>query len=489
MPQDSFELRRGPLFLICTMLLAAMAAGMGWGIRGQYGHETGAMIAGVLTSLTLVMLFVPRASSLNAARAAAMMTVAIGIGGSMTYGQTVGLTHDSELIGNWEALRWGLLGLFVKGAIWIGFAGTFLGMGLGGKRYHPLEMALLLPVLLGLMFFGVWLINSPFDPSSKTLPWIYFSDDWYFEPGRVLKPRPETWGGLLLALLSLIAYVRLVRRDRLAGRMALVGMIGGGFGFAGGQCVQAFPRWNPEIFTAGALSAYHDYFRHFNWWNMMETTFGFVFGATLALGLWSNRRLIAIEDTADEVTISPPWEVWLCVTHVILLLSAEFLRLSGYGAYLGLYTEFGLLMSTLPLVGILGGRFWPYLMLLPIVAAPIVGKTLRNLTYESEEVSVGDGWFLIVQIPLAIMLCGAVWLICSGSKGQRAKSFAAIGLLLTTVLYFGLNTAFFRYAWPWEEWTGRTPNQIIFSVCAFSLILAAAVCGLSKFVDKGVADV
>jgi hypothetical protein len=28
------------------MLLAAMAGGLAWGIRGQYGHETGAMMAG-----------------------------------------------------------------------------------------------------------------------------------------------------------------------------------------------------------------------------------------------------------------------------------------------------------------------------------------------------------------------------------------------------------------------------------------------------------
>ena len=33
----------------------------------------------------------------------------------MTYGQTVGLTHDAELVGNWQALGWGLLGLFIKG--------------------------------------------------------------------------------------------------------------------------------------------------------------------------------------------------------------------------------------------------------------------------------------------------------------------------------------------------------------------------------------
>ena len=34
-------------------MFSALAGGMGWGIRGQYGHETGAMIAGVLVSLTV----------------------------------------------------------------------------------------------------------------------------------------------------------------------------------------------------------------------------------------------------------------------------------------------------------------------------------------------------------------------------------------------------------------------------------------------------
>jgi len=28
-----------------------MAGGLGWGIRGQYGHEAGAMIAGLLVRL------------------------------------------------------------------------------------------------------------------------------------------------------------------------------------------------------------------------------------------------------------------------------------------------------------------------------------------------------------------------------------------------------------------------------------------------------
>ena len=50
------------------MLLVAMAGGLGWGIRGQYGHETGAMIAGVLVGFTLILLFYRHVRSLVAAQ-------------------------------------------------------------------------------------------------------------------------------------------------------------------------------------------------------------------------------------------------------------------------------------------------------------------------------------------------------------------------------------------------------------------------------------
>ena len=118
------------------MLFTALAGGMGWGIRGQYGHETGAMLAGLLVALVLVYLFGYHLSSLSAARAVALATVAIGFGGSMTYGQTLGLTQDAPLIGNMAALRWGLLGTFIKGSIWIGYFGLFLGLGLGLSLIH-----------------------------------------------------------------------------------------------------------------------------------------------------------------------------------------------------------------------------------------------------------------------------------------------------------------------------------------------------------------
>jgi len=155
--------------LCLAVVLIALAGGMGWGIRGQYGHETGAMIAGVLVGFTTVLLFIPEASSLHAARAVALTAIGISFGGLETYAQTVGLTHDAPLIGLWPALRWGLLGLFIKGGIWIGFAGAFLGMGLSGKRYRPWEMVLVMAALLLLMYLGVRTLNEPFDPANKVL--------------------------------------------------------------------------------------------------------------------------------------------------------------------------------------------------------------------------------------------------------------------------------------------------------------------------------
>lgn len=394
----------------------------------------------------------------------------------MTYGQTVGLTHDPDLVGNWEALRWGLLGLFIKGGLWIGFAGTFLGMGLGGKQYRSLEMLLLMLTLVGLVFFGIWLVNSPYDPANRILPKFYFSGSWHFQPDKVdLKPRREVWGGLLVALLGLICYARIIRGDVLALRMGLFGILSGGLGFAGGQCIQAFHAWNAELFSTGALSDYK-VFSYFNWWNMMETSFGLIFGTGLAVGLWINRSRICVQSSEDAVSISATTEMCLITTHLTLLTIAEFIRLPGAGRVVSYYADFGLIMTVIPMVGIIGGRFWPYVLLLTVVAVPICGKEIRALCYGDEpQLSWQVGWLLFGMIPIGVTLVAATWLIAGSLRKMTARRFAAVALSINTLLYFGLNTYFFNFAWPWDEWTGRTPNQIIFMFCAFCLLAAAQV--------------
>ena len=63
------------LLLIAVPVMGVAAGGMGWGIRGQYGHEWCAMVPGVLVGFTLVFLFCRRPTSLRAARAIALTAI------------------------------------------------------------------------------------------------------------------------------------------------------------------------------------------------------------------------------------------------------------------------------------------------------------------------------------------------------------------------------------------------------------------------------
>ena len=443
------------------IVLTAMAGGMAWGIRGQYGHETGAMMSGLLMGFVLMLLFCRRANSLAVARAIALCTVAIGFGGSETYAQSVGLTHDAHFHGNFPALLWGMTGLAVKGAVWVGFGGAFLGLALGGVRYRSLEMLAVMLGIIGLHFLGVKLLNQPFDPDKRILPTVYFSHDWKWanDPDVELKPRPEIWGGLVFALTGLIVYAGVVRRDAMCVLMGFWGILGGAVGFPSSQIVQAWNAWNPEFFK-------EMFDTPINWWNFMETEFGCVMGAFLGLGLWIHRRRIAMPTSEPAATLPAVAEAPLLLLHIALLVGAEFLTPA-----LSFYIQWGYILGTIPIVANTGGRWWPYLQVFLVTAIPIAGKTLRQLGYREEAIGIGAGWLLYVLLPLALTIPLVV--IFARRRAQPAKPFLVCGLTFCTWLYFTLNYAFFRFPWPWEKWTGRTPNAIVFAVFTVCLTLLA----------------
>lgn len=449
------------------MLTTAMAGGMGWGIRGQYGHETGAMIAGVLVSLNLVFLFCPGNTSIHVIRAAALGTIAMGFGGSMTYGQTVGLTHDASLVGNWASLRWGMLGLAIKGGVWIGFSGFFLGLGLGGKRYRHFEMFLLVIGMLTALVVGWWLFNSPHDPGNKRLPLLYFSDHWFWEPGVELKHRPEIWGGLWCALIMGVLYAALVKKDSLARNLAFWGILGGALGFPLGQALQATNAWNPDFFSESFVGSFT---RYFNWWNIMETTFGTVMGAFLGLGLWLNRHQIDV----SSQPVSSPLPSWLIggllSLHLFLLVLVDFSKFSWID---GIY-DLGLMMGLIPLVACVQGRWWPYLQLLPITLLPIAGKTLRMLVYSvGNPIDLSVGWLAYFILPMLFATTLAVGFALKAEPNREHPAFIRSALIFCTWIYFGLNFAFFGFPLPWMDWTGRTPSAILFFISAMGLTLTA----------------
>ena len=479
------ESTASPLVLLFTApLMGAAAGGMGWGIRGQYGHEWGVMVPGVLVAFTLVFLFGRRSTSLHAARAVALTALAFSFGGTMTYGQTVGLTHDTPLVGNHHAYRWGMIGLFIKGGLWIGFGGAFLGIGLGGKKYRWKEILGLYAALIVFSFIGIQLLNRPYVPQvdspDRALPWIYFSDHWKWEPDKLdMKPRRECWGGLLAALAALVTYVWYIKKDKLARNMAFVGVLAGGLGFTLGQGLQAKHSWTPGWLTGFDLSLHESLpgifpekffsLMGWNWWNMMETTFGAVLGFGLGLGLWFNRKLVARgdRDSSVEIPLKAEW--------ILIVVYAFLVYLWGVKRYKGIdpVANFPLTMGLLPVVCVLGGRYWPYMLSLPLITLPIAGITLKI----ADKVHLYTAFFIFFILPLGLMTLAALYFEKRGRRGLSGRIFARHGLILSALVYYSLNFAFFGFPWATLPMVGRHTNNWIFLRCTELLIFGALILG------------
>ena len=389
----------------------------------------------------------------------------------------------------------GMLGLGIKGAIWIGFAGLFLGMALGGQRYSGRDLFGLMLGMFVLYGAGWWMLNQPFDPANRILPRVYFSASWRWqhEAGDALRPRPEVWGGLLFALIGAWAWAAWARGDRLARNLTLWGIVGG-LGFPIGQCLQSWHAWNRDFFTTGIWATFDPVM---NWWNWMETTFGAVMGASLGLGVWLNRGSVGLTGRGFHDTTGrgshdltgrgsrgfigaalPPSAEWaLVAVHVALLIVAEFTSMAWANA---LYDP-GLVIAFIPLIAVAAGRWWPFLVALPITLVPIAGKTVRTLVYDARAIGPSGGWLLYAVLPVLLTTAVALWFARSGSRRLPALEFARTALLINTWLYFGLNFAFARFPWPWQTWTSRTPNAIIFFVCAIGLTAASLTASRGRF--------
>lgn len=252
--------------------LPGLAGWLGWGIRGQFGHETGAMVPGGMIGFALSLTANDPELWRRAGLLGGVGAMAMSFGGTETYGQTLGLSMHADT--RERTYWWGLLGCAIKGGAWYGLAGAYLGMAAGEEDYSPLELLALAGLNTGLWHLGVELLNRPHDPPER-LPAIYFSDRYHLDDPNS-KPRVEIWGGQWFALLGLLAYV-MGKGDRTALIMGTSGILGGAAGFAGGQAIQAWGHFHQKPTRMG-------------WWKVMETTFGLIGGTALGLGLRLARR-------------------------------------------------------------------------------------------------------------------------------------------------------------------------------------------------------
>lgn len=432
-PPPSAKRCCGALF---PLVLGALAMGLGWGIRGQFGHQPGAMVPGALIGLVLALL--RGASALETLRLAAIGAVATSVGGSMTYAQTIGLVQEQSPAPHYW---WGLLGLVVKGAVWIGIPGAFLGMAGGGTRYRAREILAVVGGMVFLALIGEQLLNRPHDPAAGKLPALYFSR-WY-DP----KPRMENWGGMWLALLGLMAYARIARGDRAALHMALWGMLAGGVGFAGAEMVNA---WGVHAKPFGeSVQAWLD------WWKVMEVGFGMAAGAGLAWG-WTRLPLPSAAPDVEPAQSKIPARV---ETAAVVFWVA--FHLCATQEWLGAkpFWDWPFVHTALLLPAAFTGRITPLLVTGGLLAYASGFNVAEYLCLEKKAVAVA------AALPLLALLTAVVGRAAAAvAEGAHA---AARLLVLTAWVHTALS--FLKMLWPPMEGQAQIPTQIVFALMALAI--------------------
>jgi hypothetical protein len=115
---------RNPLWAPLALLLGGISLSIGWGIRGNYGHEAGAMLPGALAAIAVCLLSNREDWRERVAYFALFGALGWGLGGSMSYMQVIAYAHS----GHAPSQYYGFFALFVMGFLWaaLGGAGTAL---------------------------------------------------------------------------------------------------------------------------------------------------------------------------------------------------------------------------------------------------------------------------------------------------------------------------------------------------------------------------
>jgi hypothetical protein len=231
-----------------TLLFVALVLGLGWAIRGHFGHEHGAAWAGAMAGMAILVASKRQDWILRLPTLSALAGIGWGIGGMMSYGIVVGYGRGV----NFANVYYGLAMLGVIGGLYGYMGGGLFGLGLESTDEKKPNWAGLLTEMTVGGILAWYVLIAQFE--------------WKMTP-----PRSELWAGCFGAAIALAWFLKrngYNRSLRVAGYSAL----GGGFGFAFGNFLQ----------TMGTISGLA-----FNWWNVMEFTLGFCGGLGMAYGVFT----------------------------------------------------------------------------------------------------------------------------------------------------------------------------------------------------------
>lgn len=341
--QDSAGTSRRHLWRVYA--LTGISLSIGWGIRGNFGHEWGAAMPGALAAMAVVLMS-GRADWLQRIPLFALFgALGWSFGGSMSYGLVIGYTQSGDAL----SALYGFTCLFVIGFLWgaAGGAGTALpayySRATLAQFFAPLACIFLVWWAEG-VWEARWVADNPTYQERNPLDW--YDTDWIsvllaiFVVGaragvrrrlevvdrwilhmtvgwwggfllltvllglRMTPPRSDNWSGILGMVIGILVYLIRQRQWGLLYATLWSGIIGG-IGFAGAQLIKLV------LMKTGWST---------NWHSVMEQTYGLINGLGIAMVMqWLRVRAPCWQDQNEQRAYR--WSDAMAVSAILLLLT------------------------------------------------------------------------------------------------------------------------------------------------------------------------
>jgi hypothetical protein len=232
-----------------SVLIVGLTFGTAWAVRGQFGHEQGAAWAAGIGALSLVLVSRRRDWYSKILLIALSSAVGWGAGGMISYGKVVGYGRSVDF----PNASYGLLMLFVIGALFGLLGGGFVGLTIGSSDHKRVNWGCLIAEMTAGGLIGYSFLIGQLEIL-------------------MTPPRSEAWAACLGAGLAMIWHM--VRNNYKSPlRVAVFSALGAGFGFAFGNFLQII---------GNILEI------NFNMWNVMEYSIGFFGGISMAYSVFSS---------------------------------------------------------------------------------------------------------------------------------------------------------------------------------------------------------
>ena len=324
-------------------IFGALSLSIGWGIRGNFGHEIGAAMPGALAIMAIVIMS-GRTDWWERIHYFAMFgAIGWSFGGSMSYMQVISYTHSGHSL----TIFYGFANLFIIGFLWAAPGGMavaipailesnqlqlfffpFLAVFISWTlqqffvdwffHHHPMqrhESPLYwydtdwLDVLVAMIaVMIVVVIRGGFDFSTSLI--LHLGIGWYIAflilvnllKLRMTPPRGDNWAGCVGIVLGAFAFCFRNGLEQVALVTLLTGILGG-IGFTSGQQIKL-------LFIKTGLQT--------NWHSILEQIQGFLFGIALVAGIGT---LSTLTPQITNATNLPAWTHIFAIVFILVIIT------------------------------------------------------------------------------------------------------------------------------------------------------------------------